>query len=81
MKFKIEQSSEKINSAGGMALVGALLDKSGLNEAVDAIKTGKGRLVYSNSSIIRSYLGLLCKVEHLLMILLCFKIMNFTLIH
>lgn len=61
MKFKIEQSSEKINSAGGMALVGALLDKSGLNEAVDVIQTGKGRPIYCNSLIIRSYLGLLCQ--------------------
>jgi len=61
MKFKIEQSSEKINSAGGMALIGALLDKSGLDEAVDTVKTGKGNPIYSNSSIIRSYLGLLCQ--------------------
>ncbi|MGL1932413.1 MAG: IS1380 family transposase [Desulfotalea sp.] len=61
MKFKIEQSSEKINSAGGMALVGALLDKSGLNETLDAIQTGKGRPVYSNSLIVRSYFGLLCQ--------------------
>jgi len=57
MKFKIEQSSEKINSAGGMALVGALLDKSGLNEAVDAIQTGKGRPIYCNSLIIRRWYG------------------------
>lgn len=61
MKFKIEQSSEKINNAGGIALVGALLDQSGLNDAVDEIRTGKGRPIYSNSSIIRSYLGLLCQ--------------------
>lgn len=61
MKFKIEQSSEKINSAGGMALIGALLDKSGLNKAVDGIQTCKGKPIYSNSSIIRSYLGLLCQ--------------------
>lgn len=61
MKFKIEQSSEKINSVGGMVLVGALLNKLGLNEAVDSIQTGKGRPVYSNSSIIRSYMGLLCQ--------------------
>ena len=67
MKFKIEQSSEKINSAGGMALVGALLDKSGLNEVVDVIQTGKGRPIYCNSLIIRSYLGLLCRGEHHLM--------------
>lgn len=52
---------EKINSAGGTALVGALLDKSRLNETVDAIQTGKGRPIFSNSLIVRSYLGLLCQ--------------------
>ncbi len=41
MLFKIEQSSEKINRVGNMALVGVLLDKAEFNEAVNAIQTGK----------------------------------------
>ncbi len=43
IKFKIEQSSEKINSVRSMALAGALFDKTGLNDAVNAIQIGKGR--------------------------------------
>lgn len=49
MKFKIEQSSEKINIIGGMALVGALLNKSGLNKMVDSIQPGLGHPLLSNS--------------------------------
>ncbi len=41
MKFKIEQSSEKINSAGDMAIAGTLLDIAGLNKAVKEILAGK----------------------------------------
>ena len=47
MEFKIEQSSKKINSTGGTALVAALLDKARLNEAVDTIQTGKGKSIYT----------------------------------
>lgn len=61
MKFKIEQISEKINGTGGMVLIGALLDKSGLNKEVNSILTGKGIPYYSNSQILRSYIGLLCQ--------------------
>lgn len=61
MRFKIEQSSEKINNIGGMSLIGVLLNKSGLNKMVDSVQTGKGRPLYSNSQILRCYLGLLCQ--------------------
>lgn len=61
-KFIFVQSDEDIMPIGGLALVGALLDKTRLNERLNKIpvKDIKNTRI-KNSDIIRSYLGLLCQ--------------------
>ncbi len=56
------QSNEEIMPIGGLSLVGALLDKTGLNERLNKVPVKDlSNIRISNSDIIRSYLGLLCQ--------------------
>lgn len=60
MKYIIMQGSEELNSNGGIALVGRLLDRLGSLRAIDGRPMGsvkKGRT--SHSGILRSVVGLL----------------------
>jgi hypothetical protein len=61
MKFKIEQSSEKINSNAGLSLVGAILRDLRLDSRVNHIRADWERTPeISNADVISSYAGLLC---------------------
>ena len=60
MKLIIEQGSEKINSNGGLALVGAILATLNLEDRVNTIKIdGMRNPIISNADVLRSYIGLL----------------------
>ena len=60
MKLIIEQGREKINSNGGLALVGAILKTLNLGKKVDRIKIdGVPNPIISNADVLKSYIGLL----------------------
>lgn len=60
MKLIIEQGSEKINSNGGLALVGAILATLDLEKRINPIKIGGVRNpIISNADVLKCYLGLL----------------------
>ncbi len=62
MKFKIEQSKEKISSNAGLSLVGAMLRDLRLDRRVNHIPANWDRKPeISNADMIRSYVGLLCQ--------------------
>ena len=59
INFKLTQSSEKINSLGGLPLIGRLLKKSGLLDFQIKSKCRKSRI--SDSDILVGYSGLLAQ--------------------
>lgn len=64
-KFIFVQSDEEIMPIGGLPLIGALLNKTKINERINIIPNkDKSRTNILNSDIIRSYIGLLCQAKN-----------------
>ena len=62
MKFVIEQSNENLTPHSGLALVGALLDKTNLKKRLNQTKiVGVANPSISHWEVITSYVGLLCQ--------------------
>lgn len=60
MKLLIEQGREKINSNGGLSLVGIILKDLEFEKRVNSIKIdGIGKPIISNADVLKSYIGLL----------------------
>ncbi len=65
MSIKIEQTNEKINSIGGLALIGRQLMKIKFSKNIKKLLKGMNKRsdAILNSDILLSYIGLLCMVS------------------
>lgn len=59
MSFKLKTVSENINAIGGISFVDKFLSQTDFDSATNIIKTTSIKPFYSNSNILRSYLGTL----------------------
>lgn len=59
MKYRIAQGKEKINSVGGLGLIGLLLERSGLKKEIKKAGTGNAREVKRVSDVLSSVVGLI----------------------
>ncbi|MEA2096691.1 MAG: IS1380 family transposase [Candidatus Cloacimonadota bacterium] len=59
MKYTIAQGKEKINSIGGLALIGLLLKRSGLKREIQKAGTGGSREVKRISDVLSQAVGLI----------------------
>jgi len=64
VEFIIKEGDEKLTSHSGLALIGALLNRTGLAQRVDSIVLpGCEEPKISHSDILKSFLGLLCMAK------------------
>ncbi|AXF57691.1 hypothetical protein [Salicibibacter kimchii] len=63
IKFKIEETNEKLTPYTGLGIVGQLLSKTGLSTRLDQLPIPGVKTTpdVSNSDVAKSYLGLLCQ--------------------
>ena len=59
MTYKIEQSSELINSCGGLAIVGKIIEKLNFQTAIKNSFNGTKLFKESVSNVLTSWIGLL----------------------
>ncbi len=59
IKFKVQQTTEKINNNGGLSLIGCLLKNAGISKLLNKAKKIKSSEI-SEYDIVTSYLGLIC---------------------
>jgi len=59
IKFKVQQTTEKINANGGLTLVGRLLKRCNLKKQSKKLMNTKRTPVFSDHDVIQAYLGLL----------------------
>ena len=59
IKFKVQQTKEKINNNGGLSLIGCLLKNAGISKLLNKAKTLKISGI-SEYDVVTSYLRLIC---------------------
>ena len=65
MKFKLEETDEIIESAGGTAIIGELFHKTKMAERLNKLQISriKSEARIPNSDVVAAYLGILCQGE------------------
>lgn len=58
--FQIKQGDEHLSSHSGLGLVGALLDKTAVNERVNRVAVVNSPVIISNGDTVRAMIGLCC---------------------
>ena len=61
MKYKIEQSTEIINSCGGISLVGKSLEAINFRKSINNNVSGTVLLKTRTADVMTSWIGLLCQ--------------------